>query len=73
MLSGGLPLILVVVVGLSWGSVAQRRVRPSGVVAELDVSGDVLSGVFFRWVHGSVDPLDFEGRVERFRESVVET
>ena len=72
MLSGCLPLILALVVGLAWGTVAQRRVKSLGIIAELDVSGHILAGVFPRRVGGAVDPLDFERGIERFREGIIE-
>src|SRR6187551_2036648 len=72
MLSGRLPLILVLVVGLPWGSVAQRRVKSLGIVAELDVAGHICAGVFPCRVGGAVDPLDFERGIERFREGIIE-
>ena len=72
MLSGRLPLILVLVVGFPWGSVAQCRVMSLGIVAELDVADHILAGVFFRRVGGAVDPLDFERGIERFREGIIE-
>lgn len=64
MLSGRLPLILVVIVGLSRGSVAERRVKSLGIVTKLDVSDHILSGVLPRWVRGAVDPFDLERGVE---------
>ena len=65
-------MILVLVVGLAWGTVAQRRVKSLGIVAELDVAGHILAGVFPRRVGGAVDPLDFERGIERFREGIIE-
>jgi len=54
-------------------SVAQRRVKPLCIIAKLNVARHVCAGVFTRWVHGSVDPLDLQSRVERFHLSVIET
>ena len=65
-------MILVLVVGLPWGSVAQRRVKPLGIVAELDVTSHILTGVFPRRIGSAVDPLDFECGIERFREGIIE-
>jgi hypothetical protein len=70
--SGRLPLILVVIIGLAWGTVAQRRVKSLGIVAEPDVPGHILAGVFPRRVGGAVDALDFERGIERFREGIIE-
>ena len=60
-------------VNLLWGSVAECRVETSGIVAELDIAGYIFAGVFPCRVHGSVDPLDFQCRVERFRLRIIET
>ena len=43
------------------------------IVAEFDVAGNILSGVFTGRVDGAVDPFDFHGGIEGFGESVVET
>jgi hypothetical protein len=48
-------------------------VESFGIVAELDVSGHVLAGVFPSWVHNPVHPLNFERSVERFRERIIKT
>jgi hypothetical protein len=42
----------------------------SAVVEPFDVADDVLSGLGFRGVDGSVDPLIFQGREERLSEGV---
>ena len=72
MLSGRLPLILVLVVGLPPGWVAQCQVKSLGIVAELDIAGRIPAGVFPRRVGGAVDPLHFERGIERFREGIIE-
>jgi hypothetical protein len=53
--------------------VAQRWVKPFGIVTELDLSGHVLAGVFPSWVHSPVHLLDFERGVERFCERIIKT
>ena len=73
MLLGRLPLILVVGASFLWGSVAQRRVKPFGIVAELDVACHVFAGVFTRWVYSAVHALDLQRRIERFRLRVIKT
>jgi len=40
------------------------------IVAEFDVSGNILSGVFTGRVDGAVGPFDFHGSVEGFGECV---
>jgi hypothetical protein len=60
-------------VGFPWGSVAQRWVKPFGIVTELDLSGHVLAGVFPSWVHSPVHLLDFERGVERSCERIIKT
>jgi hypothetical protein len=72
-LLGRRSLNLVVGVSFPRCSVAQRRVKPFRIIAELDVARHVFAGVFTRWVHGPVDPLDLQGRVERFRLSIIKT
>ena len=44
-----------------------------GIIAKLDVSGHVLTGMFPGWVHRPVHSLNFECGVERFGECIVET
>jgi hypothetical protein len=72
-LLGRLLLILVVGASFLWGSVAQRRVKPFGIVAELDVACHVFAGVFTRWVHSSVHSLNLQCRIERFHLGVIKT
>jgi hypothetical protein len=48
-------------------------VETLSIVAEFDVPGNILSGVFAGGVDGAVDSFNFHGGVEGFSESVVET
>ena len=73
MLLGRRPLILVVSAGLPRRSVAQCRVKAFGIIVELDIACHVFAGVFTRWIHGPVDPLNLKRRVERFSLGVIET
>jgi hypothetical protein len=68
----GLP-VQVLVVGLLWSSVSECRVETLGIVAEFDVPGDVFASVLAGGVDGPVDSFDFDGGVEGFSESIVET
>src|SRR6266508_4956242 len=61
----------VVGVGLVWCAVAEAGVEPLGVVAEFDVPGDVLAGVFPGRVGGPVDAFDLHCGVERFGLGVI--
>src|SRR6266496_4199924 len=69
--SRGVVGVDVVGIGLVWCAVAEGRVEPLGVVAELDVPGDVLSGVFPGRVGCAVDPLDLYCGVEGFGLGVI--
>lgn len=73
MLLGRRPLTLVVEASFLWCSIAKRRVEPSVIVAELDVTCDVFASMFTRWVHGPIDSFDLQGGVERLRLGIVET
>jgi hypothetical protein len=64
------PPIQVLVVGLLWGLVSECRVETLSIVAEFDIPGNILSGVFTGGVDGTVDPFDFHGGIEGFGESV---
>src|SRR3954463_12163239 len=55
---------------VGYGSPAPSEV--AWYVAELDVAGHNLAGVFHRRVGGAVDPLDLERGIERFREGIIE-
>jgi hypothetical protein len=67
------PLILVIGMSFLRGSVAQRRVKTFGIIVELDVACHVFAGVFTRWVHSTVNPLDLQSRVERFCLGIIKT
>ena len=47
--------------------------KASPIIPELDIACDVLPCFLPRWVNGAVDPLDFQGRVERFRQGIVKS
>ena len=52
--------------------VAERRVETSPIIPELDVPGNILLRLLAGRVDGPVNPLDLNGRVERFRQRIVE-
>ena len=53
--------------------VAECRMETSPIIAELNVPRNVLSCFSDRRVHGTVDPLDFDRGIERFRQGIIET
>lgn len=64
-------LILELVPDLVRRFIAKLRVASAGIVAELDVSGNVTASVFPRRVDGTVDPLVLQRCEERFGHRVV--
>lgn len=59
-------LVLVDPVGfyLIWSAIAQCRMTPDLIVAQLDITGDILTGIFSGEIVHAVDTLVLEGSVE---------
>src|SRR5204862_8064572 len=51
--------------------IAECRVKPCPIIAQLDVPHNVLPCFLPGRVNGTVDPLDFQGCIERFRQGIV--
>jgi hypothetical protein len=63
----------IVVVGFLWGTVAEGRVEPFGIVAEFDVACHILSRMVSGGIYGAIDPLNFQSSIKRFCERVIVT
>jgi hypothetical protein len=61
----------VLVVGFLRSPIAECRLETRLIIAELDIPGNVFPRFPDRGIHGTVDPLDFHGGIERFRESII--
>src|SRR5258708_6621411 len=63
--------VQVLVVDFLRSSVAESRMETSAIIPELNIPRNVLPRFSDRRIHGTVNPLDFYGSIERFGESIV--
>jgi hypothetical protein len=63
--------VQVLVVDFLRSPIAEYRMKPCPIIAELDIPRTVFPCSLPGRVNGTVDTLDFQGYIERFREGIV--